>query len=344
MKFTFKILREVVSKINRDEFGEPDIYVTSWKSAQTGLPSEEPEALDAMLDAFTLPTTNGEPTTFMPTQEGVWLSHLCQQIDLQLLRQRIEKGETSGQGILFHPSKWPLRLRPTPPSQEECTAVAHRALKAVIRPVRDFVFMKNGDYWDIVYGGLPFPHIKHEIGLDYISHLLSNRGSHFTPRQLETAVRKFPSESDPDTAYSDMSEKQLRIEGLSTQGLKARENSDDTAIKNYHRRLKEVEEEITQAKQKHDQAQMGKLTNEREWLLKELRGASALAGKGEWDYENETARKRISAAIHRAIEAIEVSQNDLPGGGFLAQHLRSNLTPISFPYGYSPDRPIDWIT
>ena len=227
------------------------------------------------------------------------------------------------------------------PSQEELGSRAQKALESLILPDRDFVFTSDGDFWEIVYEGNTLPPIKHQIGLEYIAYLLGHPGERFKPRQLEIAVRKFPSGSDPDTAYSNMSEERLGEDGLSTQGLKARENTDDTAIQDYKRRLKEVEEEMAQANQNHDLAQINKLTDEREWLLKEVFGAAASAGKGEWDYENETARKRISAAIHRAIVAIEV----LGGEGIgLARHLRSNLTPISFPYGYSPDRPIDWIT
>jgi len=342
LKFTFKVLREFVSRINRDEFDEPDAHVSSWEIVvkQSGSPKAEPEVLDAIMDDFTRPT-NGETTFMPPTLEGLWLSYLDRQLDLPLLRKRIEKGETFGEGILFNPPKWNFRIRPTPPSQEECTAVVHLALKAVILPVRDFVFCKNGDFWEIVYEDKPFPMVKHETGLDYISHLLGHAGARFeTPHQLEDAVKGVV--IPPDNVCSGMGKEALLEVGLSIEGRSSSGTIDPKAVGEYKKKAKELEGEIKKARENNDPAQVDLLMKDLAFIAKELKAGKASSGKTVGSPQEEKARKKISEAINKAIKNIEKQDKSVATG--LGQHLSLSLTPITWPYFYRPDREINWIT
>lgn len=205
----------------------------------------------------------------------------------------------------------------------------------------DNVFVKRGDFWIVKYQGQNLGPLDSSIGMRYISYLLMHQGQQCrTPLELEAAVK---GSVNSGNVYSEMTQEQLAEEGLYTFMGTIKVVTDDKAVIDHQRRLKERLDEIAgemdEARYNNDLAQIGVLQEEKEWLLKELR-ALALQAKypQKWDPANEKARKRIWAAVDRAIESIREHSDDL------ANHLRESLTPFSPPYNYHPNPPIDWST
>ncbi len=200
-----------------------------------------------------------------------------------------------------------------------------------------YVFRLNGDVWTIVYEGREFPPIKNESGMSLISHLLFHRGTVFqSPLDLEAAIDGSPREF---SFLDDMTREQLEKEGFSTQGLVDRQGPDKTAFQAYKKRLDEIDDDLAEAAINNDLAQKSLLSGQREALLREMKNFVIRAQKGPQEHREEKARKRVSSAIHRALTSIEGHEPEDFG---LIDHLRKHLTPISFPYSYDPEQPIDW--
>jgi len=200
------------------------------------------------------------------------------------------------------------------------------------------VFRRDGDVWRIVYKGMEFPHVKDRKGMSFISHLLFHRGAVFqTAIQLEGAIDGLQAGS---SVLDHITGEQLEEEGFSTQGLVDREGADNTALLSYKKRLDEINGELAEAEKNNDLSPIDRLKGEKEVLLKEIRNSTIRAQKGPQEHSEEKARKRVSSAILRALDSIE--EHELDGFG-LSSHLRKHLKPVSFPYSYSPDQPIDWI-
>jgi len=136
-----------------------------------------------------------------------------------------------------------------------------------------------------------------------------------------------------------MTQKQREEEGFGTQGLVDRVGADRTALQAYRKQLDEIENELEKAEKHNDPAQIDILNKDKEALLKEIAESNILAQKGPQDHANEKARKRVSSAIHRALNSIQEHE---PDGFGMSSHLRQHLIPVSFPYCYAPDQPIDW--
>jgi len=202
-----------------------------------------------------------------------------------------------------------------------------------------YVFRLNGDVWTIVYEGREFPPIKSERGMSLISHVLFNRGTAFhTPPDLEAALDGSEAGS---SLLDNMTKEQLEKEGLSTQGLVDRQGPDQTAFQAYKKRLDDIEDDLAEAARNNDLAHINVLNGEKEALIGEMGNFVIRAQKGPRDHSQEKARKRVSSAIHRALDSIQEHE---PDGFGLSSHLRKHLTPVSFPYSYAPDQPIDWTT
>lgn len=201
----------------------------------------------------------------------------------------------------------------------------------------EYVFRLNGDVWTIVYEGKQFPPIKNERGMSLISCVLFNRGTAFhTPLVLEAVLDGPEAES---SLLDNMTREQLEKEGFSTQGLVDRQGPDKTAFQAYKKRLDEIDADLAEAARNNDLAQINVLNGEKEALIGEMGNFVIRAQKGPRDHNEEKARKRVSSAIHRALDSIQEHE---PDGFGLSSHLCKHLTPVSFPYSYTPDQPIDW--
>lgn len=145
------------------------------------------------------------------------------------------------------------------------------------------VFLRLGDYWLVAYNGAP-KYARHSLGMSYISLLLQKPGDEVSASEL--------------------------LDLVSGDGTRACLGSagpmiDEPSIVDYQNRLAQNEAEMIEAKASADLARQGHLSDEREWLLSELRRANVPGGKvREALDQRERDRKAVSMAVGRAIEAI----------------------------------------
>lgn len=176
------------------------------------------------------------------------------------------------------------------------------------------IFRKQGATWLVVYAGV-HKSIADSIGMSYIAHLLQLPGKDIHAAELRGCIS-----GDGSTVI------------LGSAG----EEADMEALRDYRNRLREIDSELDEAKDNHDSARVELLTADRGHLLEELSRAAGLDGKPrDARSDSERARKSTSAAIHRALDAIEKEHKPL------GQHLRNSLKIREF-LSYRPDEIPIW--
>jgi hypothetical protein len=174
------------------------------------------------------------------------------------------------------------------------------------------VFVAQAGLRRIVYGGVEatVPDLK---GLRYLERLLAEPG-----RELH--VLDLVGAESPDEA-----------------GLPV---LDDEARSAYRRRLREVEEDLEEARANADLAREELAERDRDYLLAELSGAFGLGGRARVTGASaERARTAVARSLRYSLQRLETSHP------LAAAHLSRALRTGSF-CSYSPDptRPVEWTT
>jgi tetratricopeptide (TPR) repeat protein len=114
---------------------------------------------------------------------------------------------------------------------------------------------------------------------------------------------------------------------------------DQQAIKAYRQRLRDIDNELSQAEEWSDLGRLEAARNEREALMDELARATGLGGRTRTNSSSaERARVAVKKAISAAIERI--ANIDEP----MARHLRSTIhTGLSCSYEPDPDDNLEWV-
>lgn len=113
----------------------------------------------------------------------------------------------------------------------------------------------------------------------------------------------------------------------------------DGAARNaYARRLQEIEDELDAAAADHDEGQVDRLTEEKEFLLAELGAALGLGGRARIAADPaERARKAVTMRIGTALKAIDAVHPEL------GRHLHNSVSTGRF-CCYRPEEPVVWRT
>jgi len=176
-----------------------------------------------------------------------------------------------------------------------------------------YIFRKQGTGWLVVYAGIP-KIIRHSTGMDYIAYLLGCPNHEIHSFKLRLTVQS-------DKNY---------IAGSSDELL------DDRALKEYKERVAYLDEEIAVAEANNDISKKDALHEERERLYTEIARAMGLGGKKrKVSSDRKRARQAISAAIHRALQAIKKEHEPL------WKHLHNALK-IGEVLSYQPDQSLFW--
>ena len=208
-----------------------------------------------------------------------------------------------------------------------------------------FAFRREGDFYQITYGEREFPPIKAHLGFQFLVELLQGR-VWATPLDLEAALKGVSVSLDGEI-YGKMSSDQIyEEEGLHFEGKDSRPaKMDETYIKQCKDELKLTLIELEKAIKNTERSQIEILEKKKVYLLDHLKKNMGLFGRSrQWDGPNQKALRRISKAIHRAIKKIEEIEKDREWDLEFSRHLKRSLTPVRFPYRYSPDEHIDWQT
>jgi len=172
-------------------------------------------------------------------------------------------------------------------------------------------FEKTGDVWSLQFEGTSVL-VVHRIGMAYIEHLLRSPNHPLSCMKLQAAVGGNP---DGRTVLDKQDEAELPAASFV-----GNEILDEPARKQYRERLASIEDELQQAERNNDMGQRERLTEEKQWLIEELKSKIGLAGRPRrFATDAEKARKAVSGAIVASLKMIGKQHPEL------AKHLDDRI-------------------
>lgn len=178
------------------------------------------------------------------------------------------------------------------------------------------IFFRQGEYWLVVYNGVP-KYVRHSQGMSYITLLLQAPGEEIHAAALRHLVLGDGNEADMGSAGK---------------------VADKKTIKEYKAEINEMDEDLAEARANNDAGRVELLTEKLEVLCAEVGRATGLQDKlREASSDQERARKSVTAAIKRALEAIRKEHKPL------WLHLRTYLDTGNF-LCYRGDSSAPWST
>jgi hypothetical protein len=193
-----------------------------------------------------------------------------------------------------------------------------------VAPLSEAVFRREGQYWTVAYAGRTAR--LHDLrGLHYIADLLASPGREFHALDLLTA-------------HSSAGPREIgahELEGVSSGASEP--ILDARAKEEYRRRLRDLDEDLEEARSWHDAERVSKLEAEVDAITDELRRSVGLGGRDRQMLSPaERARVSVTKAIKAAIRAVE---QECPAMG---EHLEAAIRTGRFcsyaPPGQAPPR------
>ena len=192
------------------------------------------------------------------------------------------------------------------------------------------IFRREGASWVVQYGGSR-AFVAGTMGLEYIARLLREPGRSFHVLELAggQAARSAPSGGPSAADCGRMGLRDTRLD----EALPA---LDPEAKAAYLERLTALEEALGEAEALGNADRVAELSDEKGWLVDQLRGAVGLGGR---DRPAGSSAERARTAVRKAIKtALNNIDRHHPA---LAHHLR-NAIRTGTRCSYGPDQPVDW--
>lgn len=191
-------------------------------------------------------------------------------------------------------------------------------------------FRLKGQKWEIAFNGKKPLYYDDYKGLHYIHHLIQHSPKEFGALALANLNKK----GDRTKILNQCEAEEL----TDSSTFKEQEILDSKAKKEYKERLNEIDKELEEANKNNDIGQIEKLEEEKQAIVDELKNATAIKGKPRhFSDEPEKARKMITEAIKRSLEAIKEHDKDLYE--YLDKHIKTGTT-----FFYNPEQSTDWVT
>jgi tetratricopeptide (TPR) repeat protein len=191
----------------------------------------------------------------------------------------------------------------------------------------DYVFLREGDYWTVVFEGRTV-RLRDRKGLRYLARLLAAPGHELHVLDLLAIER------GASVTTARPLEPGLRSSALTDAGPLL----DGQAKEAYRRRLAEIEEDIEEAGALGDDERAAQADAERDFLVRELARAVGLGGR---DRRAGSASERARASVTRAVrEAMaRIREHHPPLGAHLDRTIRTGTY-----CAYLPDTrlPVQW--
>jgi hypothetical protein len=220
-------------------------------------------------------------------------------LDCLLLRDSENDTPSNGRGD--------LALRDAP--------LSSRVIPTHSSPRLERAFRRNGDVWQITFGGKSV-HVRHTKGMTYIVHLLRAPEQEFPGMQLLSA---------------ESGKREQLAMGSAGEVL------DPTAMTQYQDRIKDLEDKLSEAERNNDQGQKEAAQSAMECLTEQIVAAVGLGGRQRKASDDvERVRKGVSMAVVRAMDSIERHHVEM------ANHLRLHISCGSFFCYHSDDIPWDF--
>lgn len=205
---------------------------------------------------------------------------------------------------------------------------------AVCELVDNYICIK-GQCWAIRYDGNEEKIYTLDIGFYHLQILLERPGATFSASELDVMVRRM---TKNDLCVSVSAGETPFEEGPSVLGQSdAGSVIDENAVRSYHTRLKEIKEELGEARTNNDLGKIDALESQKEWIELELSNAKGLGGKiRKLGDDRNKVRNRVGNAIRRALEKIK--QYDRP----LSDHLQKPILNLGHTLSYVPRDGLTW--
>ncbi len=210
-----------------------------------------------------------------------------------------------------------------------CEEIGAAGLCEPLRDADSAVFTARDGLRRVVYGGMEatVPDLK---GLRYLARLLAEPGGELhvldlvaleSPEDLGTGAHRGLGHGPPADRWQ---------EGLPV--------IDEQAKQAYRRRLREVEEDLEEARADHDLARVELAERDRDYLLAELSGAFGLGGRARVTGSSaERARTAVTRSLRYSLTRLEKAHP------LAAAHLSRAVRTGSFcSYAPDPTRPVAW--
>jgi hypothetical protein len=184
---------------------------------------------------------------------------------------------------------------PAPPSQTEPSPPVPVLASPGARPVASC--RRHGRHWQVQAAGRRVL-VASCRGMSYLAVLLANPGHEISALELATG---------PHPTNTTTTETALTSGASLTQPL-----LDEQAIRQYRRRIREVEQEIQRCVADGDHESATRMRAERDWLQAQLRAALGLGGRVQsFPTAEQRARVAVGKAIRRALARIAAADTEL---------------------------------
>jgi hypothetical protein len=193
----------------------------------------------------------------------------------------------------------------------------------------------KGQCWAIRYDGNEERIYTPDIGFYHLQILLENPGTTFSASELDVMVRRMTKNElcGSISAGETPTEEGVSVLGQSDAGPVL----DEQAVRTYHLRLNEIEEELGEARANNDLGKIDALESQKGWIESELTDAKGLGGEiRKLDDDRNKVRNRVGNAIRRALK--KIGQYDRP----LSDHLQKPILNIGYTLSYIPRDGLTW--
>ncbi len=218
-------------------------------------------------------------------------------------------------------------------NQETTGTLAELTISAAAlpEPQSDNSFRKEGEYWNITFGGRTI-RMKSALGLDHLSYLLRHPDQEVPVLDLRAAIKP-----GIDVNSGLVTNGQMLDEGLSISDLgNAGEMLDQQAISEYKNAVEGLKEDLDEAEAFNDTDRAARLREQIQFLEDELLKAHGLGGRTRKAADiPDRVRKAVSGTIKRSVSKIEKEHPPL------GRHLRNSIKTGRI-CSYSPDSPTPW--
>ncbi len=194
---------------------------------------------------------------------------------------------------------------------------------------KQYVFRREGDFWEVVFGEESAPPIPHLKGMKYLAVLLREAFDEVHPVEIPIKAG--------EGLRADKTKEALDAElNMSGEG-DAGETVDAIALKEYSDRLTEIEDELLpKAREENDEARVGRFVKEKEFILEHIKKSINKYGRPrKFEKRRKNERDRVLNNIETALNSLH---EKIPA---LADHLRESIERGST-RSYRPEPPVDW--
>lgn len=201
-------------------------------------------------------------------------------------------------------------------------------------------FTRSGEFWTVTFEGREI-RLKDGKGPRYLSQLLGNPGREIHVLDLAATLQAPAGGSAPRAGASGGKRGAFRDPAVDAPAADDAGPVLDAAAKAaYKKRLLEIEEDLAEAEEFHDDERASRLRGEKEALIDQLAAGVGLGGRDrKAASRTEAARSSVTKAIKNTLTKLEVHHPELAG------HLAATVkTGVYCAYTPDPRAPLTWQT